>query len=385
MKQHAIVRKLAAIVKAVYFPLAALLASMLIGSVVILATAKTSPLQAYQFMLSGAFGSLKAWDETLVKAIPFMFTALSYSIARRCGIINLGAEGQFKMGALMASIVGISFQGLPPILHISLAILAGFIGGAVFGLIVAALKIKFGASELITTIMLNYIAIQIISYFVTGPIRDSANNAYPQTAQMAGSAQLPRLFGGGFRLHWGIVLVILAILFYYYFLWKTTKGFEMRVVGLNPTAGEYAGMSIQKSSMYAMLLAGGFAGLGGCVEIIAVQYRLMMTSFSITYGFTGIAVALMGSLNPLGIFFSSILFGGLQAGSLKMQTMTDVSSSVVLVIQALVIMFIAGRSMFQWKQRQKGKPLFKAPSDPTDINKTDILKDIPLESEEAPV
>lgn len=384
MKQKATMHALISMVKAAYFPVVALLASMLIGSVVIIATAKTGPLEAYQYMLNGAFGSLKAWDETLVKAIPFMFTALSYAIARRCGIINLGAEGQFKMGALMAAIVGISFSGLPTLLHLALTVLAGFLGGAVFGLIVAALKIKFGASELITTIMLNYIAIQIISFFVTGPIRDSANNAYPQTAQMAQSAQLPRLLSGGFRLHWGIVLVILAILFYYFFLWKTTKGYEMRVVGLNPTAGEYAGMSIQKSSILSMLLAGGFAGLGGCVEIIAVQYRLMMTSFSITYGFTGIAVALMGALNPLGIFLSSVLFGGLQAGSLKMQTMTDVSSSVVLVIQALVILFIAGRSMFQWKRRQQGKPLFKAPSDPTDINKTDINKISDVQSEEAP-
>lgn len=368
MAAGSVSKKLLSFLKIIYFPVVALAASLLIGSVVIAFTAKSSPLEAYQAMFKGAFGSINAWDETFVKAMPLMFTALSYAIARRCGIINLGAEGQFRMGALLATIVGVSFPNMPMLLHLPLTLIAGFVGGALYGLIVAALKIKFGASELITTIMLNYIAIQIISFFVTGPIKESASSSYPQSAPILESAQLPRLFTGSFRLHYGVFIVLAAIAFYYFFLWKTTKGFEMRVVGLNPTAGAYAGMSIKRSSILSMLLAGGFAGLGGCVEIIAVQYRLMMTSFSITYGFTGIAVALMGSNNPIGIFLSGILFGGLQSGSLKMQTLTDVSSSVVLVVQALVIVFIAGRAMFQWRKRKVkecSKP--EGPSDPTRV------------------
>lgn len=368
MAAGSVSKKLLSFLKTMYFPVVALAASLLIGSVVIAFTAKSSPLEAYQAMFKGAFGSVNAWDETFVKAIPLMFTALSYAIARRCGIINLGAEGQFRMGALLATIVGVSFPNMPMLLHLPLTLIAGFVGGALYGLIVAALKIKFGASELITTIMLNYIAIQIISFFVTGPIKESASSSYPQSAQIIESAQLPRLFTGSFRLHYGVFIVLAAIAFYYFFLWKTTKGFEMRVVGLNPTAGAYAGMSIKRSSILSMLLAGGFAGLGGCVEIIAVQYRLMMTSFSITYGFTGIAVALMGNNNPIGIFLSGILFGGLQSGSLKMQTLTDVSSSVVLVVQALVIVFIAGRAMFQWRKRKvKECPKPEGPSDPTRV------------------
>lgn len=364
MASDGIAKKLISLLKNLYFPVAALAVSLLIGSVVILFTASSSPLTAYGAMLKGAFGSINAWDETLLKAIPFMFTALSFAIARRCGIINLGAEGQFRIGALMATIVGVSFPGLPMIVHLPLTLLAGFLGGALYGVLVAILKNRFGASELITTIMLNYIAIQLISFFVTGPIKDSASSSYPQSAQLPVSAQLPRLFAGSFRLHWGLLIAIAAIVFYYVFLWKTTKGFEMRVVGLNPSAGAYAGMSIQRASLLSMFIAGGFAGLGGCVEIIAVQYRLMLTSFTITYGFTGIAVALMGSNNPLGIFLSGVLFGGLQSGSLKMQTLTDVSASVVLVVQALVIVFIAGRSMFQWRRRQKACPAPTGPSDP---------------------
>ncbi|HWR24172.1 MAG TPA: ABC transporter permease [Feifaniaceae bacterium] len=359
-------KRLLSSLKTLYFPVIALVASLLIGSLVILFTSETPPLEAYAAMFKGAFGTVKAWDETVVKAVPFIFTALSFAIARRCGIINLGAEGQFRMGALLATIVGVSFPDMPMALHLPLTLLAGFIGGALYGVIVAALKIRFGASELITTIMLNYVAINIIDFAVTGPLKDSASSSYPQSAPIFESAQLPRLFEGASRLHWGFLLMILALFFYYFFLWKTTKGFEMRVVGLNPTAGAYAGMSINRSTLLSMLIAGGFAGLGGCVEIIGIQYRLMQTSFTITYGFTGIAVALMGSNNPLGILLSGVLFGGLQSGSLKMQTLTDVSSSVVLVVQALIILFIAGRSMFQWKTRKRKECVkTQGPSDPT--------------------
>lgn len=348
-----------------YYPIAALLISLLLGSIVILLTAKSSPWEAYRAMFKGAFGTPRAWDETFVKAIPFMFTALSFAIARRCGIINLGAEGQFRMGALLGTLVGVNFPGLPLWVHLPMALVAGFIGGALYGLIVGLLKIRFGASELITTIMLNYVAAQIIDFCVNGPLKDSANSSYPQSAQLFDSAIMPKLMAGTSRLHWGLALVLAAIFFYYFFLWKTTKGFEMRVVGLNPAAGAYAGMSIPKSSLLAMLLAGGFAGLGGCVEIVAVQFRLMLTSFSVSYGFTGIAVALMGNNNPIGIFFSGVLFGGLQSGSLKMQTLTDVSSSVVLVVQALIILFIAGRAMFKIRRASPVPVNVKGPSDPT--------------------
>jgi ABC-type uncharacterized transport system permease subunit len=235
--------KLKSGLKSIYYPVAALVISLLIGSVVILLTSSSSPMEAYRAMLKGAFGTSRAWSETVIKAIPFMFTALSFAIARRCGIINLGAEGQFKVGALMATLVAVNFEGLPMALHLPLTLAAGFVGGAVYGLIVGLLKVRFGASELITTIMLNYVASQIIDFCVNGPMKDSANSSYPQSAQIYASAAMPGMFGS--RLHWGLVLVVVMIVFYYFFLWKTTKGFEMRVVGLTPSAGAYAGMSPQ--------------------------------------------------------------------------------------------------------------------------------------------
>jgi len=358
-------QRLLEILKSIYFPFVAIVVSLLIGSVVILATSPTSPLTAYGYMLKGAFGSLGAFDSTLIKAIPLIFTALSFSLARRSGIINLGAEGQFMMGALAATAVGVATPNLPTIVHLPATLLAGFIGGALVGLITGVLKVKFGASELIVTIMLNYIAKELISYFVNGPLMDSASSSYPQSAPIEQSARLNK-FIPGLNVHTGLIIVLVFVFLYYFFLWKTTAGFDMRVVGFNPSAGAYAGMSIGRSTILALILAGGLAGLGGCIEIIAVQKRLMMTSFAVPYGFTGIAVALLGNLNPLGVLFSGILFGGLSAGALSMEVLTrNVSSSVAVVIQALIILFIAGRQMFSVGKYFKRRPRFRKRTDNT--------------------
>lgn len=346
-------QKISVVLKAIYFPAMAILVSLLLGSIVIALTSSASPLTAYSAMFKGAFGSLRSWDATIVKAIPFIFTALSFSIAKRCGIINLGAEGQFIMGALFATIVGVQVTGLPRALHLPLTLLAGFLGGALYGLIVGLLKVQFGASELITTIMLNYIASYIISYAVNGPLMEPGQSSYPQSAPIPPTARLTQIFSSPYNVHWGLLIVIICCVLYWLYQWKTTSGFELRIVGFNPSAGEYAGISIKKATVLSLFLAGGLAGLGGCVEILAVQGRLMMTSFAVSYGFTGIAVALLGSLNPVGILFAGVLFGGLSSGSLTMETLTRVRSSVALIIQALVILFIAGRMMFNFKPKRR--------------------------------
>ena len=339
--------------RALYFPIMAIIASLFLGSIVIFLTSDTNPLKAYGYMLAGGFGTIRAFDATLTKAIPLIFTALSFSIAKRSGIINLGAEGQFMMGALCGTAVGIMSPNLPAIAHIPMTLIAGFLGGALFGFITAVLKVKFGTSELIITIMLNYIAKNLIDFFVTGPMLEQLPPYYPQSPSIHKSARLGS-FIPGLNVHTGLLIALVCVFLYFFYLWKTTSGFRMRVVGLNPSAGEYAGMSVARSTLLSLFLAGGLAGLGGCIEIIAVQRRLMITSFSVPYGFTGIAVALLGSLNPIGIIVSGVLFGGLSAGSLRMEVLTrDVNASVAVVIQALIILFIAGRQMFQFKRRRK--------------------------------
>lgn len=342
-------QKLLDLLRALYFPVAAIVMALVGGGIIIFALG-FDPLAAYGYLVKGSFGDLNAISETLVKACPVIFTGLSYAVARRCGLINLGAEGQLYIGALAATLVGTNLQGLPLPLHLLLTLTAGFLGGAVWGLVIGALRVRFGASELITTIMFNYIAIQFVSYCISGPIKDTAGTL-PQSRPILLSAQLPRLLPG-VRLHAGVIVAALGIVFYYFFMWKTTKGYEMRVIGFNPTAGEYAGMNLKTNSVLAMAIAGGFAGLGGCIEIIGMQLRLM-PNFSTGYGFDGIAVALLGANSPVGIALSGILFGALRSGAGKMEMLAKVPSAVIYMIQAMIILFVVGRALFDFSKKRR--------------------------------
>lgn len=276
--------------KEISFPLASILVALILGAIIMSAMGYDVG-KAYSSLLKGAFGSKNSIAETLIQTTPLIFTALSYAIALRCGLVNLGAEGQLYMGAICGSMVGAHIQGLPPVLHIILVLLCGFIGGALWGLIVAVLKMKFGASELITTIMLNYIALEFVSYCVTNPpFKDMTPGAAPRMPSVVDAVKLPIILPQT-RLHFGIILALLAVVVYYIFMWKTTRGYEMRVIGMNPNAGRYSGMNIPVNSLLSMFIAGGFAGLGGTINIIGLQYFLT-EGFSNNFGFSGVAVAL---------------------------------------------------------------------------------------------
>jgi len=291
-------------------PVAAVVLALTIGAAVI-GLMGINPLRAYAALFRGSLGSANGLAETLVKATPLVFTALSFAFAYRCGLINIGAEGQLYMGGFAAALAGIYFPGLPAVIHLPLAVAAGFLGGALWGLVIGWLRVAFGASEIITTVMLNYVATYWVGFLVTGPLKDPGGD-FPQTAQVVAAAQLPRILSGT-RLHLGLLIAILALVFYYVYLWHTKRGFELRVIGQNDEAARYAGMNPRKAILTAMFLAGGMGGLAGAVEILGVQYRLIQ-SFSPGYGFDGIAVALRGRNTPLGIMLSSILFGLLRSG-----------------------------------------------------------------------
>ncbi|MDL2293135.1 ABC transporter permease [Ruminococcaceae bacterium OttesenSCG-928-D13] len=332
--------------RAVAFPLLSILVALLLGAI-IMAVMGFNVGKAYGSLLNGAFGSLNSLSETMIQMVPLLFCALSYAIAYRCGLINLGAEGQLYAGAVCGSIVGAHLSGLPAIIHIPLCIIAGFIGGAVMGCIVGFLKMKFGASELITTIMLNYIVMEFVSFCVTNaPFKDMTPGAAPRMPIVQDSAKLPLIMSGT-RLHLGILLALVGILVYYFFMWRTTRGYEMRVIGMNPNAGRYSGMNIRSNSILAMLIAGGFAGIGGTVQIIGLQYFLT-EGFSNNFGFSGIAVALLGNTHPLGIAVSSVLFGALNAGGVKMQLLAEVPAAAIYMIQGMIILFAVSRELFRW-------------------------------------
>lgn len=334
----------------VYFPLVSILASFVVAGAAF-ALMGFDPFTAFGGLLSGSLGNLNAWGETLNKATPVILTGLSYAIAQRCGVVNLGAEGQVYIGALCAVIVGTEVS-LPAPIHIPLTLLSAFVGGALFGTLPAIMKNRFGASELITTIMFNYVALYFTHYMIAGPIKDmDSGSNFAQSKQMLETAQLPRLLSGT-RLHAGILVAILALLFYQFFLFHTTRGYEMRVIGLNSSAGRCAGMNVRSNTLLSMFLAGGFAGLGGACELMGVQLRIMENAFN-GFGFDGVAVALLGGNTSGGIVLSGLLFGALKSGANKMQMKSGVPTATIYMLQGLIILFVVGKKLFDYHRLGK--------------------------------
>ncbi|MEA4969764.1 MAG: ABC transporter permease [Candidatus Pelethousia sp.] len=294
---------------------------------------------AYSALILGAFGNLTAFSETLLAATPLMFTAMAFSVAYRGGMFNIGAEGQFYAGAIMGAWAGNAITGLPPVLHISLVVLTGAAGGALLGFIAAYLKARRGVHEVITCIMLNYIAINVTNYLVStnGPLR--GGSTLPATQMIQETAKLPNLFPST-RLTGGFIIAIACAALLYIFLWKTRVGYKVRAVGLNPIAAEYGGIKSLKYAIITMALAGALAGIGGAVEISGVLNRFY-GNFSSGYGFDGIAVGMLANNHPIGLLLSALLFGALKTGATAMQIQAGTNAELVKVLQAFIIFLIA--------------------------------------------
>lgn len=317
--------------------MAAVVAVALALGAALIAWMGIDPRRAYRALFRGSLGSVYGVGESLVKATPLILTGLSFALAFRCGLINIGAEGQLYFGALGAILPAAYLTGLPAALHLPLALLGAFIAGALWGYLAGWLKVRFGAHEMITTVMLNYVAIHIVGFLVTGPLVEPPG-MLPQTPLAAPTAQLPRILPGT-RLHLGLIVALASLIFYHVLLWKTPRGFEIRVVGLNPHAARYAGIDAASQTTWAMAVAGGLAGLAGAGEVLGVQLRLR-TGLSSGLGFDGMAVALLGGNAPAGIFLAALLFGVLRAGGNTMQMLSGVPVGIISVIQGLVILFV---------------------------------------------
>jgi general nucleoside transport system permease protein len=278
-------------------------------------------------------------SETIISATPLILTGLSVALAFRVGLFNIGAEGQLYVGSLLAVIVGFSVVGMPWFIHLPLAIGAGFVGGAVWGFIPGILKARTGAHEVIVTIMLNYVAYNLITWSLRTELvqREGRSDAISKIVEPT-AALVPIV--QGLRANWGIVIALAAAVAVWWILFRSTKGFEWRAVGFNPRAARYAGMSIAWSTVTSMLIAGGLAGLAGAVVILGGS-RTLSPGFSPGYGFDGIVVALVGNTRPLGVVGAAFLFGALRAGATPMQAATGTPRDLVVIIQALVILFIA--------------------------------------------
>lgn len=322
----------------VIVPLLSIIISFLIGCIVIAALG-ANPVDAMRYLLKGSFGNVRNLGTTFSRATPLIFTTLCACFAYRCGVFNLGGEGQFIIGAIIACYIATKapFIGFPAIL---LCAVAGAAGGGLWAAIAGVLKVWRGQNEMIITIMLNYVATLLMGVVYTNWLRDGS---VPQTVAVPDETQLPSFFG--LRATVAFPVAVIAGIAIFYFLFYTSSGFQLRAVGLNMTAAKVNGFNVKRYLLMSFIVSGAIAGLGGALELLGTQLRLI-NGFAAGYGFDGVAMALIASLHPIAGIVVAIFFAALRVGSTTMQTATGVPTSVSDIIQALVIVFtVAGMAM----------------------------------------
>ena len=296
--------------------------------------------EAYTALLRGSFGSINAFSETITNATPLVFAGLGFALAYRAGLFNIGGEGQILAGATAAVWVGFSFE-FPAVIHLPLALIGGIVGGAIWGFIPGFLKARTGAHEVITTIMLNYIALSGLNYILKTTTFLRPGRSDPISKLVGDTAILPAF--GDYRMHAGIIVAVLAAYAVWWLLFRSTLGFEFRSVGANPNASSYAGMSVAGTYVTVMMISGALAGLAGASQMLGVRHY--MSPGFLGYGFDAIALAILGRNHPAGVFAAAILFGALRSGGLSMQAATSTPIDIILVIQALIIAFMAAPAL----------------------------------------
>jgi simple sugar transport system permease protein len=341
-------------------PIIAIFFGLLFGAVIML-IGGYNPILAYSSLFKKVFGDPYGFGETIREITPLLLTGLSVAFAFRTGLFNIGAEGQFIMGSIGASIIGIKLS-LPWFIHAPLAILTGALLAGLWGALAGVLKAKWGVNEVITTIMLNWIALFLANYIVSHillepgqqrsyHIHDTASISIPWLSHLFQNA----------RMHWGTVIALLGPIVFYVILWKTRQGFELRAVGLNPQAAEYAGMNVKRNIIKAMFIGGVFAGLAGVIDILGVFHYQVVAASSSGYGFDGIAVSLLGGNHPVGVLLASILFGTLSYGAAGMSFGADVPPEIIRIVIGSVIFFVASPGIIRWilrafkSKRKKGE------------------------------
>lgn len=322
-------------------PAAMLAGALALSSLIVLAAGK-DPVAAMGALFQGAFGSTYGFLNVWTKACPLLLTGLAVLVAFRAGFWNIGAEGQLALGAIAAGWIGTG-AGIPAGVHPAVALAGSFAAGAGWCLIAAWLRVRRGTFEVIATILLNFVALYLLSWLVHGPLMQ-ASGAQPIGDAVTESARLPRLFGRTYTTHAGLLLALAAAVLAHFALSRTETGFRMRAVGLNPRAAAWAGIPVDRTVVIAAALSGGIAGVAGGVEILGVLGRLY-DKVSPGYGFTAIAVALLARLRPLALIPAALFFGALEAGSSTMQQEAGVSHVLVLVVQAVVILASVGTGL----------------------------------------
>ncbi|HEB66216.1 MAG TPA: ABC transporter permease [Chloroflexi bacterium] len=353
-------------------PLLATLLALGVGAVMLLLL-DANPVTAYKAMWEGAFGTPNALAETLVKSTPLLLVGIGICISFRGNVINIGGEGQMIVGAILATLVGLTFTTWPGWMVIVTALVVGFLGGALWGGIPGYLKAYFGVNEILSTVMMNAIAVQLMNYLLRGPMIDPSQaqlaSKIPQTARLPEAFRLPRWVPT--RLHLGFLIALVLAVAVYVLLWRTTLGYRIRAVGQNAFAARYAGINVKRQVVLALLLSGAFAGLAGAVQVYGVNYRMITdgsaSGFTGGAGFNGIVAALFGQLHPLGTIPASIFFGALLVGANKMQRVVQVPSALITALNGLVVVFVVSSDYWRRKQeRQRLAQLVEESTLPSD-------------------
>ncbi len=319
------------------------LVGILVGAALIAATG-ADPIVAYKAAFMGAFGDPYNFMETLVKTTPILLAGLGVTVAFRSSVWSIGAEGQLQMGALAAAAIGIAAVGrdIPSWILIPLILLGAFATGGAWGALAGWFKVRWQVDVVISTIMLNFIAQYFVSYMISGPLRDPVGGGVPLTSNIAEEGQLPRILDSimqGSRLHAGLLIALGAAVLVYIFLWHTVAGYQLRAVGANQKAAQLGGINVKWNILLALILSGGLAGIAGMSEVTGLHYRLIQ-GFSPNYGSTGIVVALLGKLHPVGVVLSAILFGGLVIGMDAMTRAVKVPGSIVFVMEGVIVLCV---------------------------------------------
>jgi simple sugar transport system permease protein len=341
-------------------PILATLAALIVGAVMLLLL-KVNPIEAYKAMWEGAFGSQNALAETLVKATPLLLVGLGICISFRGDVINIGGEGQMIVGAILGTLIGITLVDWSGWIVIPVALLVGFVGGAIWGGIPGILKAYFNVNEILSTVMMNAIAVQLMNFLLRGPMIDPSQaelaSKIPQTARLSEIFRLPRWVPT--RLHMGALIAVVLAVLVYILLWRTSWGYRIRAVGQNPHASKYAGIKVKNYVVLALVLSGAFAGLAGVIQVYGVNFRMITdgsaSGFTGSAGFNGIVAALFGQLHPIGTIPASILFGALLVGANKMQRVVQVPSALITALNGLVVVFVVSSEI--WRRRRQKRRL----------------------------
>ena len=334
------------IVLSIGAPIIGCLAGLLIGALLIM-LAGADPIGAYKSLFLGAFGGKRQLTETILHMGPLLLIGLGLTAAFRARVWNIGAEGQYYIGALLGGVVALYFYELPRLLLIVTMLLAGILGGALWGLIPVILKIKKGMNEIISTLMLNYIAILFLEYLARGPLQDP-DGYLPTSAKFDAAARLPMI--ADTRIHIGILISILLVPVVYAFLWATPLGFKLRSVGSKASVARYAGIKVEWIILFALVFSGALAGLAGVIEVSS-RYQRLKAGISLGYGFSGILVALLGRLNPIGVALAALFFAALDIGAEAMHVSYKLPVSLAGAIQAIIVLSVLAVDAFvHWRR-----------------------------------